>query len=405
MKRSFKGTKTACYVGYFIQAIVNNLAPILFVIFRKEFGLSIEQIGTLVLVNFLSQAITDVISVKVVDKVGYKKIVLVSHLLAGIGLVLMGILPKIMTHSFVALLISTVICALGSGMIEVTISPIIESIPSDHKASEMSFLHSFYCWGQMITVIFSTIFIKVFGIEFWFILPILWSLVSFVNFFNFMSVPFMETLSDDERIPIKHLLKSKYFIIAMVLMLCAGASELAMSQWSSYFAEMGLGVTKIMGDLFGPCLFAFFMGLGRLVFGFLGSKINLPKAMIALSVLCIICYGTTAFVNLPLLSLFTCALTGFSISLFWPGTFSISAKYFPNGGGAMFGILAIMGDLGCSLGPWLVGFISSAAQSADSALSDGNAVKFGLGFGMIFPVIMIIGLIYLIKSQKSEVDN
>lgn len=400
MPRTYKGTTVACYIGYFVQAIINNLSPILFIVYRQQLGISLNAIGSLILINFLSQTVVDILSVKVVDRIGYKKIILASHAFAFVGLVCLAILPRSGMPPFGALVFATVISALGSGMIEVTISPIVDAIPSDRKEADMSLLHSFYCWGQMAVVALSTLFIKLIGEQYWYILPLLWALIPLGNLLNFSTLPFPKTLQEDEKIPIRKLLTSKNFVIAMVLMLCAGASELAMSQWSSFFAETGLQVSKFMGDLLGPCLFAVFMGCGRLLFGIYGHKINLKKAMLACAVLCIGCYLTTAIASVPMLSLLGCAVTGFSISLFWPGTFSLVSESYPNGGAAMFGILAILGDIGCSLGPSIISYISTAAATVNPTLSEGESLKFGLGFGAIFPIIAIIGLLLMKKPKK-----
>lgn len=404
MQRSFSGTKVACYIGYFVQAIVNNLSPLLFVIFSEQFKISLETIGSLILINFTTQMLVDILSVKIVDKIGYKKIVIASHLCAFLGLLLLGILPRVTSYSFAAICFATIISALGSGMIEVTISPIVESIPGERKSADMSLLHSFYCWGQMAVVAFSTVFIRAVGSEYWFFLPLIWSVIPLVNMFNFCSVPFMPTVSETEKTPIKVLLTSKRFIMAMIIMLCAGASELAMSQWSSFFAEAGLGVSKLTGDLLGPCLFAVFMGAGRLIFGLFGEKMNIIRSMLCCSVLCIACYLLTSFSQIPLVSLLACALTGLSISLFWPGTFSIVAGLFPKGGAGMFGILAILGDMGCAFGPWVISLISTAAENSSRALSTGSALKFGLQFGAIFPVVIIVCLSVVSKSTRKGVD-
>lgn len=403
MQRTFQSTKAACYIGYFVQAIINNLSPILFIIYSEELGVSLSAIGALILINFLSQAVVDVLSVKIVDRIGYKKIILASHACATIGLLMLGILPLLFPeHSFPFLAIATTISAVGSGMIEVTISPIVDSIPSDRKAADMSLLHSFYCWGQMAVVALSTVFIRFFGNRFWFLLPVLWALVPLFNLFNFMSVPFMPTLKEEEKTPVKELLSSTAFRIAMVLMLCGGASEIAMSQWSSYFAETGLGVSKVTGDLLGPCMFAILMGCGRLFFGIYGHKIDLKKMMICLAVLCTVCYGITGLSKHPLVALFGCALSGLSVSLFWPGTFSIVSGLYPKGGASMFGLLAILGDIGCSAGPFLVSLVSSAAQHQNAMLSDGSALKLGFSVAMIFPATVAVSLLILMALPKKE---
>lgn len=403
-KRTFKGTKIACYTGYFVQAIVNNLAPLLFVIFSERYNIDLTTIGSLILINFVTQMIIDILSVKIVDKIGFKRIVVSSHFFAFAGLVMLGVLPELTSHHFIAIAASLVVSAIGSGMIEVTISPIVESLPSDKKAADMSLLHSFYCWGQMLVVAFSTLYIKLAVGENWNILPIIWSVIPLVNMFNFMSVPFMPPIEEEEIVPVKKLLKSKAFIVAMIIMFCAGASELAMSQWSSFFAEEGLHVSKFTGDLLGPCLFAVLMGAGRLFYGLYGDKIDLIKIMSAFSVLCIICYLTASFSHNSTVSLLACAVTGLSISLFWPGTFSLAAKKFPNGSGGLFGILALLGDIGCGTGPWLISYISSAFKSANPALSEGAALKNGLAFGCVFPIILIIGLIVL-KKDTDKTDK
>lgn len=405
MHRTFKGTKVACYIGYIVQAIVNNLSPLLFVIFSKQFNISLETIGSLILINFVSQMFVDLISVKIVDKIGYKKIIVISHLCAFLGLMLLGILPTVFKNKFAAICIATVISAVGSGMIEVTVSPIVESIPSERKTADMSLLHSFYCWGQMAVVAFSTLFIRIAGENCWYALPIIWAFLPLLNMLNLLSVPFMPTVPDDVRTPIKTLLKSKFFITAMIIMLCAGASELAMSQWSSFFAESGLGVSKITGDLLGPCLFAVFMGTGRLLYGIFGERMNLIRSMLICAVLCVCCYVTASVVKIPLAALLACAVTGFSVSLFWPGTFSLAARLYENGGAGMYGILAILGDTGCATGPWLISLISTASQNSGLTFSDGEAIKFGLGFGAVFPIIIIAGLLFIGKTVKKPIDN
>ena len=262
----------------------------------------------------------------------------------------------------------------------------------------MSLLHSFYCWGQVLTVIVTTLLIKVFGEKYWFIAPAFWAFIPLFNSINFSTVPLEKTLSKEEKTPLGKLLLSYNFIFAIIIMLCAGASELAMSQWSSYFAETGLKVSKVTGDLLGPCLFAVFMGIGRTIFGFNGEKLKIKSALTACALLCAVCYIGTSLVNIPLISLLFCAVTGLGVSIMWPATFSLAARMFPKGGGSMFGVLALAGDLGCAFGPWLVSYISIAASSG---YADGEAIKHGLGYGAVFPIIMIIAVIMLGIKEKS----
>ena len=396
-KRNFKSTKHACYTGYIVQAVINNIAPLLFVIFSTQFNISFERLSILITVNFVTQMIIDISSVKFIDKIGYRILSVSSQFITFLGLALMAILPNIMKNSFVGIVISIMFCAIGSGLTEVIISPIVESIPGDKKTSEMSLLHSFYCWGQVFVVIVTTLLIKAFGEQYWYIVPAIWSIIPFANSLNFTTVPLAKTLTKEEKTPLKKMLFSYEFIFAMIIMICAGASEIAMSQWSSYFAETGLKISKVTGDLLGPCLFAIFMGIGRTFFGFYGEKIKIKTALTICSSICIACYIGASLSKLPLLSLLYCALTGLGVSIMWPATFSLSARMFPKGGGSMFGVMALAGDLGCTLGPWLVSYISVLYSNS---LSEGDALKKGLGYGAIFPIIMVISVIMLGIKEK-----
>lgn len=397
-QRTYKSTKYACYTGYVVQAVINNLAPLLFVIFSRRFEITLERLSVLITINFITQTIIDVASVKFVDKIGYRILSVLSQSVTFLGLASMAVLPIVLPNPYVGIVISIILCAIGSGLTEVIISPIVESIPGEKKTSEMSLLHSFYCWGQVLTVIVTTLLIKVFGEKYWFIAPAFWAFIPLFNSINFSTVPLEKTLSKEEKTPLGKLLLSYNFIFAVIIMLCAGASELAMSQWSSYFAETGLKVSKVTGDLLGPCLFAVFMGIGRTIFGFNGEKLKIKSALTACALLCAVCYIGTSLVNIPLISLLFCAVTGLGVSIMWPATFSLAARMFPKGGGSMFGILALAGDLGCAFGPWLVSYISIAVSSG---YADGEAIKHGLGYGAVFPIIMIIAVIMLGIKEKS----
>ena len=397
-QRTYKSTKYACYTGYVVQAVINNLAPLLFVIFSRRFEITLERLSVLITINFITQTIIDVASVKFVDKIGYRILSVLSQSVTFLGLASMAVLPIVLPNPYMGIVISIILCAIGSGLTEVIISPIVESIPGEKKTSEMSLLHSFYCWGQVLTVIVTTLLIKVFGEKYWFIAPAFWAFIPLFNSINFSTVPLEKTLSKEEKTPLGKLLLSYNFIFAVIIMLCAGASELAMSQWSSYFAETGLKVTKVTGDLLGPCLFAVFMGIGRTIFGFNGEKLKIKSALTACALLCAVCYIGTSLVNIPLISLLFCAVTGLGVSIMWPATFSLAARMFPKGGGSMFGVLALAGDLGCAFGPWLVSYISIAVSSG---YADGEAIKHGLGYGAVFPIIMIIAVIMLGIKEKS----
>lgn len=406
---NFKSTIFACYRGYITQGIVNNLSPLFFVIYQDHFNISYMLISALILCNFVTQVITDVLAVRYVDRIGMRRAAVLAHFLAFFGLMMMGILPNIMPAPFIGLVIATIINGVGGGLIEVIISPIVESCPGDAKASAMSLLHSFYCWGQVGVVLITTLLLKVIGEGLWFVIPVLWSLLPFYNLFRFLKVPLMPAVPEDEKTPLKTLFKSKIFLVAMLLMLCAGASELAMSQWSSLFAERALGVTKVMGDLLGPCLFAILMGIGRTIYGIWGEKINLSRVLMLSAGLCVLCYLGAAFFNSSILSLISCATCGLSVSLMWPGTFSLTSAAYPKGGTAMFGVLAILGDIGCSAGPALMGTVSTAissnpaAQAAFPNLSaDQLGLKSGMLFCVIFPLLILLGVILLNHFRKNE---
>ena len=353
MKFTYKHTLYASYLGYITQAIINNLAPLLFLTFQEEFNISLESIGILISLNFIVQIITDLLSAKFVDKIGYRASIVGAHVLCTIGLISMGILPYVFVNPYVGLAIAITINGVGGGLIEVLISPIVQSLPGDEKASAMSILHSFYCWGLVIVVLLTTIYFHVFGTTNWLYLPILWSIIPLFNMILFFNVPLSTIEDDDVIIPFQKLFTTRVFGLFIVLMICAGASEQAMSQWVSLFAESGLKVSKTMGNLLGPCAFAILMGIARVFYGIKGSKINMKKALIFSSILCVISYLLAVFSNVPLISLIGCSLCGLSVGIMWPGVFSLCAKYFPKGGTSMFAILALAGDVGCTAGPGL----------------------------------------------------
>lgn len=388
MRYTYKHTLRACYLGYITQAIVNNLALLLFIIFQNQYHISFEMIGRLILINFGTQIVADILSVKYVDRIGYRKAAVMAHIFCSIGLMSLGVLPLIMPVPYMGLVIAVMIYAIGGGIIEVLVSPIVEFLPGDEKASAMSLLHSFYCWGQVGVVLLTTLLLKVIGSSYWFVLPILWAFIPLYNIKNFLKVPIIEPHEDAPTMSIGELLSTRGFVIALLLMLCAGASEITMSQWSSLFAEKGLQVPKVVGDLLGPCFFAVLMGIGRSIYGIWGHKINLNRALMASGILCVICYAVTIFVQNPFSSLLGCAVTGLSVSLMWPGTFSVTSATYPMGGTAMFGMLAIFGDIGAAVGPWIAGVVSDAV---------GLGLKAGLLVAIVFPVMLVIGVMLLKK--------
>lgn len=385
MKNNYNKTLISCFVGYIVQAIVNNFIPLLFLTFQSSYGIPLSKITLLVTFNFGLQLLVDLLSVSFVDKIGYRASMLIAHITAAVGLLSLTILPELFSDPFIGLLISVMIYAIGGGLLEVLVSPIVEACPTKNKEKAMSMLHSFYCWGHVGVVLLSTIFFKCFGIENWKILAVIWALVPLWNAFMFTRVPIASLMDEGEKgLSIKELFSTKLFWVLLIMMICAGASEQAVSQWASTFAEKGLGVTKAIGDLAGPMAFAILMGSSRAFYGKYGDKINLDKFMIGSSILCIASYLCISFLPYPQLSLVACAVCGLSVGIMWPGTFSKASASLRRGGTAMFALLALGGDLGCSGGPTLVGMVSSRL---------GDNLRFGILAAVIFPLLLVIGII------------
>lgn len=390
MQQKYQKTIYACFVGYIVQAIVNNFVPLLFLTFEKSYHIPLSQITMLITINFGIQLLVDLLSAGFVDRIGYRVSVVLAHVFAAVGLVGLVLLPEIMPNAFAGLLVAVFIYALGGGLIEVLISPIVESCPTDNKEKAMSLLHSFYCWGHVGVVLLSTVFFGIFGIANWKILACIWALIPVINAFVFAKTPIAPLIEEGERgMTMLDLCKSKVFWVMMLMMLCAGASEQAVSQWASTFAEKGLGVTKTIGDLAGPMTFAILMGSSRAFYGKFGHKIDLDRFMLGSSVLCIFSYLLIVASPIPFLSLVGCGICGLSVGIMWPGTFSKASVALKNGGTAMFALLALAGDLGCSGGPTLVGFVSSAA--ADN-------LKAGILVAIVFPVVMAVEIILQRRS-------
>ncbi len=398
MSKKYMSTKIACYTGYFVQAIINNLAPLFYVIFQNQFGINYTKISWLIMLNFVTQLFVDIISVKIIGKLGYRISIVLAHVFSSVGLCLLGILPRAMENNYIGLVIPIIIYATGSGLIEVLVSPIVEGLPLENKSGEMSLLHSFYCWGQMSVVLLTTIAIKFAGSTNWVYAPICWAIIPFVNMFMFMKVPIFPPVPEGEdEMKVSELFKSGTFILLALMMLCSGASELAMSQWASTFAEKSLGVDKLTGDLLGPCLFAFLMASGRVVFGVVGDKIDIKKVLGFSAGLCVTAYLLSTLSKNPIVSLIGCGLCGLSVATMWPGVFSFAAKIFPRGGTPLFAMLAVFGDLGCAFGPWLAGVVSDGVRASSI---DFDPLKFGLAIAVIFPVTMIITIAILSKKKN-----
>lgn len=392
MKNQYNKTITACFVGYIVQAVVNNFTPLLFLFFQKSYHVPLSQITLLVTFNFGIQLLVDLLSVGFIDKIGYRASMVIAHVLSAAGLVLLTVLPDVLPTPFVGILIAVMIYAIGGGLLEVLVSPVVEACPSDNKEKAMSMLHSFYCWGHAGVVFISTLFFYVAGIENWKILAIIWALIPVGNAIVFTRVPIATLIEDGESgLGLKELFRMKIFWVLLVMMICAGASEQAVSQWASTFAEKGLGISKTAGDLAGPMAFAILMGTSRLFYGKYGDRIHLERFMVYSSLLCILSYLGISLFPVPLLSLIACAVCGLSVGIMWPGTFSKASAALPKGGTAMFALLALGGDIGCSGGPTLVGMVSGAL---------GNNLKIGVLAGIIFPALLLMGIILCGKMKR-----
>ncbi len=395
-QKNYKKTLIACYLGFVTQAISSNFAPLLFLTFKGVYGISLEKIALIPFVFYFTQLLIDLVATKFADKIGYRICVVSSQVLSSLGLVLMAVLPEIMPNPFVGILLSVVCFAVGSGLIEVLVSPIVEACPFDNKDGVMSLVHSFFCWGSVGVILGSTVFFALFGIENWKILACIWALVPLYNAFNFINCPIERLVEDGKSMGIRQLLGVPVFWLMILLMICAGASEATMTQWTSAFTEAALGVSKTIGDLAGPCMFALFMGVSRMVYGKMSEKLNLPKTMMICAALCAGCYLLASLSSSSALGLAGCALCGLTVGIMWPGTISISSQKCPKGGTAMFAFLALAGDLGAAVGPTMVGKCSEMA---------GGNLKMGLLAATVFPVVLVLGLLILKKKVSKGLNR
>lgn len=394
MKNQYNRTVTACFVGYIVQAIINNFTPLLFLTFQKSYQIPLSQITLLVTLNFGVQLLVDLLSVSFVDRIGYRASMVLAHVLSAAGLILLTVLPEVFASPFAGILTAVMVYAIGGGLLEVLVSPVVESCPSDNKEKAMSMLHSFYCWGYAGVVLLSTLFFRLFGIQNWKILALIWAVVPIWNAFVFTRVPIAPLIAEGEKgLRLGELFRLRVFWLLIVMMLCAGASEQAVSQWASAFAEKGLNISKTAGDLAGPMAFAVLQGTSRVFYGKYGDKIDLDRFMLYSCLLCILSYLGISMLGIPQLNLAACALCGLSVGILWPGTFSKAAAALPRGGTAMFAMLALAGDVGCSLGPTVVGAVSGML---------GDNLKAGVLAGIVFPVILTVGILISRKAKTAK---
>lgn len=394
IRQNYNHTIYAAYIGYITQAIIVNFSPLLFLTFQRDYQISLAKISFLVSFNFVIQLVVDMLAARFVDRIGYRPSILAAHISSVIGLVGLAVFPSLMPP-YAGLLLATGFCAIGGGLIEVLISPIVEACPTEKKEAAMSILHSFYSWGQVFVVLMSTLFFTLFGVQNWKIMAMIWALIPLANIFYFSQVP-ISTLTDGETgFSLRQLFKTRLFWVFFLLMACAGASEQAMSQWASAFAESGLQVSKTIGDLAGPCAFAIAMGIARALYGKFSEKIPLSRFMAFSGILCVISYLLASLSPNPVLALIGCSLCGLSVGIMWPGTLSLASKRIPLGGTAMFALLALAGDLGCASGPAVVGTISEYFQSN---------LKIGILFAVCFPILLLLGL-FLLRAFRKKPEN
>ena len=389
---NYRKTKTACYLGFVTQAIAANFAPLLFLKFHNDYNISLGNIALISTCFFFTQLLVDLFCAKFVDKIGYRICIVASEVCSAAGLIGLAFLPDILPNPFTGILCSVIVYAIGSGLIEVLGSPIVEACPFDNKEATMSLLHSFYCWGAVGTILISTLFFLLFGMDSWKWLAVLWALIPTCNIYNFATCPIEHLVEEGNGMSIRELFQKPLFWISVCLMICSGASELAMAQWASAYAEAALGLSKAIGDLTGPCMFAVTMGISRVIFGKYGDRIDLMKFMTGSGILCVVCYLLTSLSSNPLIGLIGCIVCGFSVGIMWPGTISISSKKFPLGGTAMFALLAMAGDLGGSIGPGIVGYITQAA---------GDNIRIGMSVGLVFPVILLV-MLFILSIEKHD---
>ncbi len=388
---NYRRTVRACFVGYIVQAVINNLAPLLFLTFQSQYGIPLSKITLLITINFCLQLTIDCASVYFIDRIGYRASALLAHFFSAFGLIMLSVLPRVLPDPYVGLLCAVCFYAVGGGLLEVIISPMVEACPTENKARTMSILHSFYCWGSAAVIVLSTLFLKAFGTASWQILAPLWAILPIANGIVFLKTPIAPLIAEgEEGLKPRALLSSRTFWLLAMLMICAGASEQSVSEWASSFAEKGLGISKMMGDLAGPTIFALMMGTSRAIYGRLLHRFRLRTMMLFCGALCAIAYLMVGLIPNPVAGLLGMALCGFAVGIMWPGTFSIAAAEIRNGGTAMFALLALAGDLGCASGPTLAGMVAGMAN---------DSLRIGILSSGIFPIVLIVGLLLLGREK------
>lgn len=396
--KSYQLTTISCFVGIFCQAVSSNITAILFIPLMTLYGLSYVHLGLLVGINFTTQVLVDIIASRLVDRYGFRVFVLPSDILAVIGLVLFGLTPVLFDNILTGLVFSTIIFSASCGLQEVMLSPIVNAIPHNDKGPAMALMHSFYAWGQVATIIITTLFLFFFGIENWQVIVFLWALVPLVNFFMFLAAPFPGVIHENQRMTMRDLILKPFYLVALLAIMGGAATELVMNQWSSTFSEKVLELPKVTGDILGMCGFAVFLGLGRVLYGRYGSKINMNNVLVGSAAAAVVCYIAVAISPLPAISLAACAVCGLAASLLWPGTLVITAEKYPLAGAWIFAILAAAGDIGAASGPFAAGVITDLTRQMPSILQfaaslqllpDQFAIRIAILLSAIFPLFTL----------------
>jgi fucose permease len=404
---SYKSTAAACYVGNFVQATVINLTPILFIPLREAFGFSYEQLGFLIFINFFTQVLVDIGFSTLVDRYGFRRFVVAAHALTVIGFGLFALAPALFSDPYTGFVIATIIFSGSGGLLELLLSPIVNAIPTDEKAAAMSVLHSFYAWGQVTVVLLTTLFLFAFGKSAWMWVMVLWTLPAIFNFFYFQRVPLGPAVPEEHRQGMRQLILNPFFVVAFFTIMLGAAAEICISQWTSAFMEKGLDLPKVVGDIAGMSMFGFTLGVGRLLYGTYGKRVNVNQVMISGAALAVVCYLVVALSTVSLLSLAACAACGFMVSLLWPGTLVIAAERFPLAGAWLFAILAAGGDIGAAAGPWLMSVVTEHAprlaffQALGAGLSSEQlGLRLGMLLGALFPLGAVACLVWLYRASR-----
>lgn len=396
----YRLTTISCFVGIFAQAVIINLAALLFMPLMRLHGLTYVQLGTLVAVNFSVQVGSDLVFSGLIDRIGFRRLVLPACLVGSLGLFLFALAPVLLPgRVFAGLLAATAVYSAAGGLLEVLLSPIVNAIPNEEKGAAMSLLHSFYAWGQMATIILTTLFLFLVGERHWQWMVGFWALLPLANFLLFLKAPFPPSVPEEHRLNMGDLILKPFCLLAFAAIFFGASAEVLMNQWTSAFMERALLLPKLTGDLFGMCGFALMLGLGRAWHGKYGARFDISKALVAMSALAVLCYLVVALAPGSWPGLLACMVCGFATSLLWPGTLIVASERYPLAGAWMFALLAAAGDVGAGLGPWFTGWVVDHAIDTAAALrleqwlgigGEQAALRLGILAGTIAPLLALL---------------